>query len=219
MTAGNFNQALSYSEEQLRLYIFFLDLQKASFDALKSLGFDDSSKVLLMEAVLFTTRFPLLLTLTFNDGTPLANEETKGWLKSATMGQSQVAGAVSVEEKIATAVSGDPAQRLSKLSQAENRPKDGRSLFVSRLAEIKLWQRLGQKTKAVGLADHLITLLKRYDLEYWEPDLGILALKTAYDVYHSSGPAFADQAKNIAVQLALLSPEEALTLAPLDLDS
>jgi hypothetical protein len=60
-------------------------------------------------------------------------------------------------------------------------------------------------------------LVKSHELELWEPDLAITAIKTIYDAYLAAGPSHAEKAKDMAVRLALLSPEEALALAPLDL--
>ncbi|MDR3135785.1 MAG: type VI secretion system domain-containing protein, partial [Deltaproteobacteria bacterium] len=125
MEAGNVKQALAFSEEQLKTHIFFLNLQEASHEALISLGFVDSAKAIHDEASFFVARFPLLLTLTFDDGTPLASEETKQWLKSSPPGQASGAAAVTaLEERVRNATQGNPAQGLSNLSKPENRPRD-----------------------------------------------------------------------------------------------
>jgi hypothetical protein len=111
---------------------------------------------------------------------------------------------------------GDPAQALVRLSQAGHRPRDGRSLLVSRAAEARLWNSLGHRAKAVGLADFLVAQVEDRGLADWEPDLAVLALKAAFDAYHSAGPASAAKARGAAVLLALASPAEALALPPTD---
>jgi type VI secretion system protein VasJ len=212
----NHAQALAFSEEQAKVYIFFLDLHIASFSALKALGFDASAEVVQSEAIFFTSRFPLLTSLTFDDGTPLASDATKVWLKSSIGGGAEETGPAPVEETIQDTIKGDPAQRLLNLSKTETRTKDGRSLFISRLAEARLWLNLGQKATALGLADHLAAKLGSHDLEDWEPELAALALKTSYNIYRTAGPASRDKAADMAVRLALLRPWEALALPPLD---
>jgi type VI secretion system protein VasJ len=204
--------ALANAEQSIRIYIFWFDLQKIANDALTTLGFSDCAFVVLSQTAEMTHRWPLITSLSFNDGTPFASSETIQWLRSASAA-SQPADSVA-QEALSPADLADPAQALSKLSSPSGRLGDGRSKFIKRLAEIQLWRLNGNVQTAAGLADYLIGEIDSFGLESFEPNLAVQGFKAAYEAYQSAGPQYIDQARKAAVRLALLSPLEALTLKP-----
>lgn len=87
---GNDAEALlQFAEEQIFQHIFWLDLNRVSFEALSALGekFAKAAESLSRETAAFVQRLGGIENLTFADGQPLADAETRRWLKKIKGGQ------------------------------------------------------------------------------------------------------------------------------------
>jgi type VI secretion system protein VasJ len=208
LAAGKPLQALISLEDKTTLYLFWLDLQLASYEALKALDYANAASALQEEASGFAARLPALLTLSFDNGTPLVSEKTKSWLTQKSSQPEQQDPLKLLKSQAA----GDAAAALSKLAKPEFRPSDERSLFYLHIIEAQLWNRLGRTSTAIGLADWLIKQIDLFKIEAWEPALAAEALTAVNAIYASCGPEFVEKSAQTAVRLALLNPEEALKL-------
>ncbi|MDR1394815.1 MAG: TssA family type VI secretion system protein [Deltaproteobacteria bacterium] len=207
LAKGQTEQAFKTLAEQENVYPFWLDLAKATYDSLLALGLDKAARTLkAMEAVFFDF-LPELRHLAFEDGTAFMSPETAQWLKESP----ETAVSADSRPEAPALLNGDPASGLTSLAQASGR-RDERSLFQSRLLEARLWLKMGRRELALGLADWLTARITEQNLDTWEPALAVSALKACHQIYTALGPSQAAQAKEAAVRLALLSPDEALDL-------
>lgn len=80
--AGNHLALLDSAEGAFASSPFWLDSQLLICEAMKQLGeeFDDARAAIQGQLAGFLTRFPGLLDLVFNDGTPFASAEARGWI-------------------------------------------------------------------------------------------------------------------------------------------
>jgi len=74
---------LDAAEGRVSQFLFWLDLNRLSFEALGHLGdrFRDAQEAVAQETCHFVARLPSLMELCFSDGTPFADAETRRWLQ------------------------------------------------------------------------------------------------------------------------------------------
>jgi hypothetical protein len=211
MSSGQAAKALAAAEDLVSTHLFWLDAHLASFEALAALDRPLGASVVQGEAARLTARWPILMTLTFDDGTPLASGRARDWLKSPAESQD---AAPSDLDRYKSLSAGNPVEAIGRLSDPAERPADGRARLAKRVAEAGVWLRLRNLPVAIGLADHLVGELDRLELEAYDPLLAAEALKAAHEIYSSPppDPARAAKAAAAASRLALLSPSDALAL-------
>lgn len=84
---------LQQSEDRMRNALFWLDLQRYSWAALRGMGAEDAAEVVARETETLLLRLPGLDTLEFADGTPLADAETRSWIAAEVRRSGDAAGA------------------------------------------------------------------------------------------------------------------------------
>ena len=171
------------AESRIRQFLFWLDLNRYVAESLEQLGRQGLSDVIAAETLQYVTRVPGIERLTFEDGTPFADDGTRAWLKALTEKQ-----AVAVASPAATEGEGirqliDEAFaeacklfRENKVNDALWRLNDGLGRAPSAREQI-LWRqglcRLLLEMKQPRLAlPHLHDLLADIDIhkiEQWEP--------------------------------------------------
>jgi len=77
---GQWPGVLQQSEDRMRTALFWLDLQRFSWAALRGMGAEDAADAVARETETLLLRLPGLETLEFADGTPLADAETRAWI-------------------------------------------------------------------------------------------------------------------------------------------
>jgi type VI secretion system protein VasJ len=175
----------------------WLDLHRHTAQALAGLG-DGHARareavVLGLRALL--ARLPAIASLSFEDGTPLADPQTRTWIAEEVLpratppapapGAAPAAGAAPGADAAALAAArkqlagGKIAEALATLRSLEAASPDGRGRFRVRLELAKAAAGAGLKAVARATYDELDREVVAHRLEDWEPALASEVLKGA----------------------------------------
>jgi hypothetical protein len=161
----------------------------------------------------FILMFPTLLSLSYDDGTPLASQATRSWLSAGEDGGSvSLKGAPEglredLEDLDPRALlSGDPNNSLALLGKPENRPASGRAALARKALEARLYLKLGRTDAAEALATHLLSETQRLGLESFDPQIATHALSAALEVFQALGELGNEGARQAFHRLVLLGP-------------
>jgi len=223
-------QALAEAAESgISEFLFWLDLNRFVAEALTGLGgpYENAHEVVCQETTFFVHRLSGIENLSFADGTPFADPETKQWLRSISPGSgASMAGAV-------TAGGGDDgghvAEAIQKAQDLAKKKKlaEAVSFLQERLRssfsgkEQLLWrmglsQILLSAKKPQLASPHLESILQDIDafrLEEWEPDLALKGLKMSWLGLNAlSNKESKAQAANVLNRIAKLDAAGALSL-------
>ncbi len=231
--SGNWNALLPAAEQKVSQFIFWVDLNRFVSESLLNLGdgYQNAQDAVCQETAFFMHRMPALDDLSFSDGTPFADPETKQWLKTVRLG----AGSVMVEQiQVAqTHRSEGDEDRMSEIvEKAQELAKKKKLIEAVALIqqelhnsfsrkESLLWRMvlcqilLGSKNKDMAVP-HLLQILKdldTYQLEAWDPELALKGLKVVWAGFSSlSDETFNTRAIEAMNRIAKLDPAEALQL-------
>ncbi len=229
---GNWNALVKLAETSLLQSIFWLDLNRFSWEGLGNMGeqYLDAQEAVSLETALLVHRLPDLITLSFSDGAPLADEETRQWLGNINVGSGSGTGSPK------TAVSG---KSLPEIEHIDNAIKKALSLAKKRktfeATEIlqqglrnssspreKLFFRMALSqvltlAKRPGFAiphlQEMLTILDTYRLEEWDWKLAVRVLKVAHAGFEADTREQSKQeAATILSRISKLDPVEALHL-------
>jgi len=231
---GNWNALITSAEQRLSQFLFWFDLNRYVFEALVNLGNDyqSASEAVCQETACFLYRFPGLVDLTFSDGTPFADSETRRWLKRIASvadtastaavripepgeGESQKDGMAETIEKASALAKKNKLLDAVQLIQAELKTCfSQKEALMWRLALCRML--IGSKRTDMALP-HLDLILKdveAYRLENWDPRLALEGLKVVWNGYNNhSDKALRRNAEAVLSQIAKLDPAEALKLS------
>lgn len=209
---GRWLAALEAAENQTGAYLFWLDLHAFCARALGALGHQAAAEAVRQEVLNLVAQWPGLEKLAFNDGSPLADAETRLWLSGPqTEAASAPAGPLAKVDELLAA--GDNSAALSALTEALE-GADGEEKFRLRLRQLELLLRAGRRRTAAGLADTLMAQLEAQNLAQWQPALALEALSVLHQVYRQNGPERAAQLRLVSAGLAAVSPASVETLPP-----
>ena len=173
----------------------WLDLQRYAATGLDRLGADDARRSLLGEVSALLHRAEGLPALRFNDGTPLADDETRAWIEGevqrgsgsgAGHGASRAAASAvdqAIPEARALAESASLPEAVARITRAlgaTTRPADR---FRGRLEIARLCLAGGQAAIACAQLDGLERLAERHHLDEWEPALAAELYAALYGAY------------------------------------
>lgn len=230
---GRYLEAAQAAEEQVTSALFWLDPHRVTAKALESLGADYAAALSALRAEMrvFLAWLPGVELLTFSDGTPFADPETRAWLASLTAPHTARLGTAHPVQGEAAAGHGDELDKareeaekrfankdvagaLDLLGQAERRAADGPLRLRLVLAQMSLLGRAGHWPVAVSLAEAVAGEVERRGLEDWDPNLALEALLAAREAYTGLGGegGFA-KAREFAASAARIRPSAALHLA------
>jgi type VI secretion system protein VasJ len=196
--SGDAEALLKASESRLPEYIFWLDLNRLSAEALLRLGerFDKAHEAVCQETAFLVHRLPGLADLSFSDGTPFANSDTIKWLKETAFEAEE--GAEKITAEIPEAESGIN-QRIKELKQLirkgkvieaiENAQRDiaavtsKKEQLLWKLSMAEMLQEAGKERLAVPYAEQVLKNIEEYRLEQYDPRLAIKGLKTAFTIF------------------------------------
>lgn len=206
---GTEPQAIVYFvEARLIGQRYWLDLNRICHAALTRMGAPDAAAVVAFETGRLLARLPQLATLTFNDGRPFADAETRAWLDS--LAASSAAGAPGGADPIdalagtanAAAASGQLDAALASLQAAAGQTASARDAFRLKLAQCSLLYSYDTSGAVRTLLAPLIQELDVYRLPLWEPGLARQALELAAAVEQRYGT---DPGETSAPMLARLA--------------
>jgi type VI secretion system protein VasJ len=183
---------LASIDEVVAEHRLWLDPHRYASTALDNLGYADAKTAYLKELALLLQRAPELATLTFNDGVPFADEQTRAWIDAEVRpmlgaggggggaaagrgGAPAGKGFRALEKAVAEAgtfiENGDPLsaiQAVTKVSGLATTPVDK---FRARLAIAQICLQIGQLPIARAQLDGLERMAKLHRLDEWDPEL------------------------------------------------
>ena len=193
--AAQWAELLGLSSASFREHPLWLDLQRHADRALEALGPEHAAagEALRGELRLLLERAPGLAELAFQDGTSLADAETRRWLEERVRGAgagaatgSGAGAAVDAEREAARAEAralarkGRLAEALAGLEPLLRGEASARSRFLARLELASLCAEVGEDRLAAPLLEALDAELGRRALEDWEPRLAAQVLEALY---------------------------------------
>jgi type VI secretion system protein VasJ len=217
---------LRESEQRLSNALLWLDLNRFTAESLAGLGsqYQDAHDAVCHETAFLLTRLPGLEKLTFSDGTPLADAETRQWLETIMPGaEAAIQGPVSqsgtADERM------DELIEQSRMLVAAKKLPDAVNLLTSEMSrsagrrEKLLWRfslaQLLVNNRQVRLAlPHLEEIVEDIDtfrVEDWDPDLAVHALKIVWIGFRSD-KSTRERADMILGRISRLNPVEAMRL-------
>lgn len=220
---GSWKSLLSACESRIPQYLFWLDLSRYVAEALEQMGQKVVAAEVTGHTVLYVKRLPGIERLTFADGTPFADPETRKWLTGAAGDGASPSGAAGglmnqVEDEAlkaqAMADGGNLAAAIGQLSQALNRATSVRERFLRQVRMCRFLLQNNQQRVSASYFHELLGLIDAYRLGEWEPALAI----EAYEVI-LAGVGSTDRAdekelgRDAFGRLSLLDPAKAMDYA------
>jgi type VI secretion system protein VasJ len=230
---GNDESLLKSAEARVSEFIFWIDLNRFVSEALMNLGeaYQKAKDVVEQETAYFIHRLPGLEDLSFSDGFPFADPETKQWLKGIT---STVGFAATEPLLISEPLSKEQNEDLigKEISEAQILIKKGKLLeaiggiqqkFQSSLSQKeKLLWRLGlcqlllntKQTKLIlPYLEQVINDIDFFNLEEYDPKLALRGLKLVWAGLHSQSDQFSQKkADEILHRIAKIDWAEAIRM-------
>ncbi len=169
---------------------FWLDLQRLVWQALAGLGaaHERARDAVAAEVRVLVGRMPTLATLSFSDGTPLADPQTRAWLdeqvaapaggapaRAVAAGGEEVAAKAEEAKKLLAG--GQVPAALARLRDAVASGRSGRERFLLRLELARLCSGAGLTAVAKATYEELDREASAHALERWEPALAAECLK------------------------------------------
>lgn len=224
--AGNHEALLQASEERVTEYLYWLDLTRYTATALDNLGgaYKDAYDAICGETLLMIQRLQGIENLSFSDGTPFADQETRTWLKNLSLGSGGGAMAGGDESQQAVAAAFQEAHELLKgkkqveavdrLQQGLNAAGSGKQRLLWRLGLGRLLLMAGRAELADSMAQAALADVAAFRLEEWDPPLAVQTLQLAYDACDAmGGDEDAPRAKEMLLRLNRLDPSAALKIS------
>lgn len=213
--SGDFAGALRFAEEQVGVYLFWLDPHRVAAQALAAMGQTHQSALnaVKAETSLFTARIPSLSRLAFTDGTPFADAKTKSWLSGLSESGGEGGGSAEnpeFEKALASARAAagtNPEEGLRLLSEAVHVAGHPRERLLLRVEILKTFEAGGHPDAARAQIPGIVEILDQYGLDAWEPALASRALAAAVSVLTGEGESDA-----LRRRLAVCAPAQYLKL-------
>lgn len=228
LSQSRYLEAAQAAEEQVTAELFWLDPHRIAAKALEGLGaeYAAAQSAVCAEMNAFLAWLPGVEQLTFSDGTPFADAETRSWLSSLTgtcgalpaQGEAAAGRGDELDKARAEAekrfAEQDVAGALDFLGQAERRAASGPLRLRLMLAQMSLLGRAGHWPVAVSLAEAVVGEVERRGLEDWDPELALEALLATREAYTGlGGEGGLAKAREYAACAARIRPSAALHLA------
>jgi len=229
VAAGDWQALVNACDARLSIEPLWLDPQRWAVQGLRGLGpaYAAAADGVVAELRLFVTRLAGVDKLTFRDGTPAADGETRMWLESEVLAvggggaadggaEEAPAWALGAAEARKLAAGGDLKGGVALLQAGVGSAAGGRERFQWRLATARLCQGAGRGDIALPLLEDLDREGVAHDLAAWEPALALAALTALLDARKGSGgrptPEQAQRLEELRQRLCQLDPVAALDL-------
>lgn len=220
---SNWKDLVSFTEGQLNIDCFWLDLNRISYQALENLGedFATAKREVGVQTRLFIERLPAILDYQFSDGTPFADNLSKQWIKSLGAQSSGDAGSAGNQHPVSKSLQSvlDKANKfvtqgkfvdaINEIQlQIKNLPST-RDEFIARVNICRI--AINANQDATAFADLILNLITIHDLANWDPEISADALETVYQAY-AMNVANQEKASRSLVLLAQVDAAKAFTL-------
>jgi len=230
---GNYESLLKSAEARVSEFIFWIDLNRFVSEALMNLGdqYKKAKEVVEQETAYFIHRLPGLEDLSFSDGFPFADPETKQWLK----GIASTVGSIATEPlPISESFSKEQNEDLigKEISEAQILIKKGKLLeaierlqqkfqfspsqkekLLWRLALCQLLLNTKQSKLVLPFLEQIIKDIDFFNLEEYDPKLALKGLKLAWGGFQSQADQLSkEKANEILYRIAKMDWVEAIRI-------
>ncbi len=229
---GNYEALVRAAEGKVAQFIFWLDLQRLVAEGLTMLGssYQAAAEAVKKETAYLISRLPGLEGLAFNEGTPFADSETKGWLKEiagsptislSSLGSSSGPARSQEEDLLGKEVEkakemikeGKLLEAISGLQQQMHKSSSGKEKILWRLAIAQLLLEMKKPRPARPYLEQILKDIDSYHLEEWDPELALRGLKTIWLGWNNAPePALKDKLGEVILRIAKLDLAEAMRL-------
>lgn len=217
------------AESRLAQFIFWIDLNRFVSEGMTSLGenFQRAKESVNQETASLLHRLSGLEHLSFSDGTPFADPETKQWIKEISLkagGAEEVSSPIipsqekhpiekEVEEAQALIKKGRLLEAIEGLQQKFQHSPSQREKLLWRLALSQLLIKNKQLKVALPHLDQILKEIDFYRLEEYDPELAIKCLKAVWSgLCSQSDPSSKEKAQEVLQRIAKLDLTEAIRI-------
>ena len=224
---------LKASEEKVSQFIFWIDLNRYVSEALNRLGdlYQRAKEAVNQETAVWIYRLPGLEDLSFSDGTPFADPETRQWLKEIGLnaggagtgplilpeptvpGQEEDRIEQEVREAGVLMKKGKLQEALKRIQQELRKSFSGKERFLWRLALSQLLMNNKQARLALPHLEAIIKEVDFYRLEEYDPELALKGLRLVWlGMSAQPDPMFKEKATETLHRIARLDLTEVIRL-------
>lgn len=218
MESGDYAGALALAEEQVGVYLFWMDPQRVAAQALAALGapYRLAQAAVEMETLYYLTRVPSLTKLSFTDGTPFADPKTKSWLteladRGGSSGGAQdnpaVREALDKARELSTTNAEEALAVLAQAGAVAGHPRDD---LLLRVEVLKTFIASGRMEAARAQIQTITDTLDRFNLDVWDPELASRALSAVLSALSGEEDISSELRERLGARLALCSPVQYL---------
>ncbi len=219
-------ELLREAEKRFNSSLLWLDLNRFSAESLTGLGsqYHQAHDAVCQETAFLLKRLPGLEKLTFLDGSPLADAETRHWLETIipaeeTMMRSPViqtgGGNEEMDQRIeqcrTLAASKKLTEAVGLMNQEMSHCGGRHAKLLWRINLIQLLLNYHQNRLVLPHLDDMITDIDTFRLEEWDPQLAVVALRTVWLGFRNDKSA-KEKASAILARIARIDPVEAMRL-------
>lgn len=228
-------QLVQQAEQSFRNTALWLDLQRYAATGLGAMGMNYAAaqEAVLFETALLLKRVPRLPSLTFNDGTPLANAATKAWVEMQVQpmlegngggGSSGGGDSSHLAEQYDQARqhlgNGDLPGALEAMRNGQRQDASQKDRFIRRLYIATLCVKGGQPAVARPVLERLGEEVDTHGLEAWDPPLALEVWTNLHRCYTTLAAAakgdeaehYHGQARRVFDRLCQLDASHALSV-------
>jgi len=231
---GDAEALLKAAETRLPQYIFWLDLNRLAAEALARLGnrFERAHEAVCQETAFLLHRLPGLEELSFSDGTPFANPDTRQWLsgiafqgtapENSTDCLQDAAVQVSMETTIDKKIKelqqqvrkGKLIEAMETVQQKLNGSISQRENLLWRLSLSQMLVDVGKSRLALPHLEQALKDIAWHGLESYDPTLALRGLKLAWLAFDSQAEQkFKEQAQEVLHQIGRFDMPEMVRLS------
>ncbi len=211
------------AESRVGQYLFWLDLSRHVAQALDALGAREAAEAVARCTAALVQRLPGIEGLSFSDGTPFADSQTRGWLRGLSVAPAQTPDQSQPGERSAAREVLDKSRELAGerkfveavtlLQEALRAAGSGRERFTLLVALTRLLGESGRPDLARPNVDELIRLIDEYRLEKWDPDTALQGFLAVFESLRDETDEEAKaQARLALMRMARINPAAAMRL-------
>ncbi|MEZ8148288.1 TssA family type VI secretion system protein [Enterovibrio norvegicus] len=159
LESKNWLELLRASERKILQYPYWLDLNRYSYMSLLELGYSNIAEQIKNDVYQFSQLIPEVRVTEFVDGMPYADLKTIEWITKKEK-----------KEKIK-----DPGRKIIKSKK---------EIFIEIYDEAQTSLEIGRIDLALCQIDLIIIAIDEYKIDEWEPELSIMFLELALEIYY-----------------------------------
>ncbi len=208
--------------------IFYLDLHRQVFNALKATNQNGAAEVVLSTTKNFVSRFPAIIDTTFSNGTPFVAVKTQLWLESTSSNASEEdSGNVAQQtqnnvwkdarkEANKKLVEGNPVDAIRVIDSLSEKASGMRDLAFWRFELAKIMLKTGYLDMVLLNLETLTQTLQQHKIDVWEPAFYKEVIKLNLDAHktmsakHQYDNEKLNEIRGLKRELINISPSEAI---------